>query len=477
MRILWLFLLLAGCTVGPDFVRPKAPAADHYNHGGDPSGLLDQHFEKGALPVENWWKLFGSGKLDEIVREGVSGNLTLKAAQASLSQSRDSLKAGYGIFYPQVSASLNPARQRFSPERFGSSSPGTIFNLVTLSASVSYALDLFGGEHRAIENLQSQVEFQREVLLGTYLSLTSNIVNTAIAAAAYRDEIGFTEQLISLQKEQIAIGEKQVEAGIASYGSVLALKSQLASYEATLPPLRQKLAQSEHLLATLAGHAPSEWRPPRISMKDLVLPEKLPLSLPSDLVRRRPDVLASEAALHGASARIGVATAALYPSFTLTGSFGRNDATFPGLLGSRGNFWNLGANVAAPIFDGGTLSAERQAAVDAYRQSLLDYRQTVLSALSQVADILRALEHDGEAFEAQSRSARASREALHLARISYQAGTVNYLQVLLSDIQYHQAAIGLLDAQAQRLQDTTALFAALGGDWRKPDSLNGGFPR
>ncbi|HQT25013.1 MAG TPA: TolC family protein, partial [Burkholderiales bacterium] len=233
---LLLALLLAGCTVGPDFVRPEAPAADHYNYGGDPSKALSQHFEKGAAPVGNWWKMFRSEKLDEIVSQGVTRNLTLQAAQASLRESRDNLQAGYGIFYPEVSASLSPARQRFSPARFGSSASGTIFNLVTLSASVSYALDIFGGEHRAIENLQSQMEFQHDVVLGTYLSLTSNIVNAAIASAAYRDEIRVTEQLVSLQKDQIAISEQQVSAGITSYAAVLALQSQLAAYEATLPP-------------------------------------------------------------------------------------------------------------------------------------------------------------------------------------------------------------------------------------------------
>lgn len=464
---LLLVLLLAGCTVGPDFVRPKAPAAGHYNYGGDPSGAQSQHFEKGAAPVGDWWKMFHSGKLDEIVRDGVARNLTLQAAQASLRVSLDNLQAGYGIFYPQVNASLSPARQKFSPARFGSSAPDTIFNLVTLSASVSYALDIFGGEHRAVENLQSQVEFQHDIVLGTYLALTSNIVNTAIAAAAYRDEIRVTEQLVSLQKEQIAISEKQVRAGITSYAAVLALQSALAAYEATLAPLRQKLAQSEHLLATLSGHAPSEWLPPEISVNELSLPSSLPLSLPSDLVHQRPDILASEAQLHGASAAIGVATAALYPSFTLNGSYGQNNTSMNGLLGSRSNFWSLGANIAAPIFNGGTLSAERRAAVDAYRQSLLNYRQTVLSALSQVADILRALEHDAQTVEAESRSAAAATEALRLAGISYRAGTVNYLQVLISDIQYRQAAIGLLEARAQRLQDTTALFAALGGGWQK----------
>ncbi len=463
-------LLVCGCTVGPDFVRPQAPAADHYTAGKEPSATVAvdgqaQRFEHGVGPVANWWSLFGSKQLDAAVAEGLAHNPSLEAAQASLRQSNDNLRAGYGIFYPQLSADLNPARQKFSPARFGSSAPANIFNLVTLSASVSYSLDLFGGEHRAIENLQSQVDFQRSTVLATYLALSGNIVNSTIAMAAYSEEIKYTEQLIALQKEQIAIAEKQAQAGTVAFESVLILRSQLAALEAGLPPLRQLLSQSQHLLATLAGHTPAEWTPAQVSMAELVLPDKLPLSLPSELVRQRPDILAAEAQLHGASAEIGVATAALFPSFTLSGTFGQNAASMSGLFGKNANFWSLGADLAAPLLNGGTLSAQKQAAVDAYQQSLALYRQTVLGAFAQVADSVRALQHDAETMQANLQSVSASEQSLHLSQVNYQAGLINYLQVLAADIQYRQARIAYLQARAQRLQDTTALFVALGGGW------------
>jgi NodT family efflux transporter outer membrane factor (OMF) lipoprotein len=463
-------LLLSGCTVGPDFVRPKTPSIDHYNHGHDPSETVpvegkSQRFEQGIGPVANWWNLFNSKQLDAAVAEGFANNPSLEAAQASLRQSNDNLQAGYGIFYPQINAGFGVSRQKNSPASIGSPAPSSIFNLVTLSASVSYPLDLFGAEHRAIENLQSQVDLQRSTVLGAYLALSGNIVNTAIAMAAYRDEIKYTEQLIALQKEQIAITEKQTQAGTVSYEAVLSLRSQLAALEAALPPLRQRLSQSEHLLATLAGHAPSEWTPSEVSMAELSLPGKLPLSLPSELVRQRPDILVAEAQLHGASANIGVATAAQFPSFTLNGTFGQSAASMNGLFGSNAGFWSLGADIAAPLFNGGTLASRKQAAIDAYQQSLSLYRQTVLGAFAQVADTVRALEHDAETMQAESHSVEASEESLHLTQINYQAGTINYLQVLAADIQYHQAKLGYLQAQAQRLQDTTALFVALGGGW------------
>ncbi len=472
-------LLFSGCTAGPDFVRPAAPSVDHYNHGPDPAETVPvdgqtQRFNQGMGPVANWWNLFNSKQLDAVVAEGLANNPGLEAAQASLRQSNDNLQAGYGIFYPQISADFNPERQKFSPARIGSPAPGSVFNLLTLSASVSYSLDIFGGERRTVENLQSQVDLQRSTVLGAYLALSGNMVNTAIAMAAYQDEIKYTEELIALQKEQIAITEKQVQAGTVSYETVLNLRSQLASLEATLPPLRQRLSQSEHLLATLAGHAPAEWTPAQVSFSELSLPGELPLSLPSELVRQRPDILAAEAQLHGASANIGVASAALFPNFTLNGSFGQNATSMSGLFGSNASFWSLGADVAAPLFNGGTLSARKQAAIDAYKQSLALYRQTVLGAFAQVADTVRALEHDAESMQAASQSVSASEESLHLTQVNYQAGLINYLQEITADIQYHQARLGYLQAQAQRLQDTTALFVALGGGWKADDVLSVG---
>ncbi len=466
-------LYFSGCSVGPDYVRPEAPTVDHYNYEKDPSETVPvdgqpQRFEPGVGPVANWWQLFNSKPLDAAVAEGLAENPGIQAAQASLRQSNENLRAGYGIFYPQVDAGFGTSREKFSPALFGSSAPATIFNLTTLSASVSYALDLFGGERRAIENLSSQVDLQRSVALGTYLVLSGNIVNTIVAMAAYQAEIEETEQLIALQKEQIGIVEKQFQAGTIAYGAVLDLRSQLTTLEVTLPPLKQRLSQAEHLLATLEGKTTATWQPPRVAMADLYLPRHLPLSLPSELVHQRPDILAAEAQLHGASASIGVATAALFPSFSLNANYGQDSTSMSRLLASSSNVWSLGADVTAPLFNGGTLLSRRQAALEAYQQSRAIYRQTVLAAFAQVADTVRALEHDAEVTQAQSRSVATAQASLHLVQTNYQAGMVNYLQVLAADIQVHQAKINALQAQAQHFQDTTALFVALGGGWEQP---------
>jgi len=463
-------LCLMSCSVGPDFVRPEAPKVDRYTGGAHPTETVTadgeaQRFEEGARIAADWWRLFNSSKLDDVIKDAFGHNPNLEAAQASLRQSQQELSAGYGIFYPQIDAGFDATRQKFSQSRFGGTSASKIFNLYTLTSTVSYALDIFGGERRQVESLAAQVDYQRYIVIGTYLALTGNIINTIIAHAAYDAEIKATEQIVSLEKEQLNITEAQAQAGIVPYVNVLSLQSQMAATEATLSPLQQRLSQTEHLLATLAGHLPAEWTLPQIALKDLTLPADLPVTLPSDLVQQRPDILAVEAELHSASADIGVATAALFPSFTLGGSYGWNNTHIGDLLKNSSSIWSLGANVAAPLFHGGTLSARRRAAIEAYNQSSATYRQTVLSAFGQVADNLRALEHDAGTLRAQSEALTAAEEALNVIHANYNSGLANYLQVLIANNQYHQAKILHIAAQAQRLQDTVALFVALGGGW------------
>ncbi len=461
---------ILGCAVGPNFERPKPPSIESYTTGTIPAATMPadgkaQHFEQDAKIVADWWRLFNSPKLDAVVKEAIANNQSLQAAQESLRQSQDILRAGHGVFYPQLDAGLTASRQKSSPALIGGTAPSSIVNLFTLSATVSYALDVFGGERRAVESLGAQVDFQHAAVLAAYITLSGNVVNTMIAQAGYQEQIKATEQLIDIQREQVKLTEVQAQAGLIPYANMLSLQSQLAALEATLPPLRQKINQTDHLLATLVGRTPAEWDPQRVELTDLTLPGELPITLPSQLVRQRPDILAAEAQLHTASAEIGVATAALFPSFTLSGAYGVGSNSSNNLFKSNSSFWNLGANISAPLFRGGTLWYGRQAAIDTYQVSLSNYRQTVLSAFAQVADTLRSLEHDAELVHDQSRALSASEEASQLIQANYEAGTANYVQVLIANIQYQQAKIGYIQAKAQRFQDTVALFVALGGGW------------
>lgn len=463
-------LLLGGCVVGPDFNRPAPPAVHAYADEPLAATTISangetQQLTPGAAVPFDWWRLFGSSQLDAIVAEALVHNPTLEASEASLRESEDNLRAGYGVFFPQADAQVEGVRERTSPVASGLSGQGKIFNLITTSGTVSYALDVFGGKRRAVEGLRAQADYQRYLTKAAYLTLTANVVNTTIAQAAYAAEIRATQQLIDLQHQQLEITEAQLRAGTSAYSSVLSVRSLIAANQASLAPLRQKISEANHLLATLEGQFPSEAKLPEIQLDSLSLPRDLPLSLPSELVRQRPDILSAEAQLHAASANIGVATAAMFPSISLSGTYGAGGTSFGNLSTDSFRFWSIGPSITIPLFQGGSLWYGRKAAIDAYQQSLATYRQTVLAAFEQVADALKALEYDAQALEAQAEAQRDAVGALSLLQASYRAGTVGYLDVLVADVQLHQTTIAYLQAVAQRQQDTVALFVALGGGW------------
>jgi len=461
--------LLGGCAVGPNFVRPAPPDADRYTREPQLKATIAadgqaQHFMPGAAITNDWWRLFGSAQLDAIVRQAITNNPTLQASEASLLQSQDNLRAGYGVFFPQAQAGAALSRQRNAPVQQGFQAPGTIFNLFTASGTISYALDVFGGKRRTVEGLRAQADYQRYQSQAACLMLSANVVNTSIARAAYAAQIRATKQLIELENQQLHLTETQVRAGTASYANVLSMRSLIAANQASLAPLEQNVSQAEHLLATLEGVVPSKATLPDIELIGLSLPVDLPLSLPSALVNQRPDILAAEAQMHVASANIGIATAAMFPSFSLSGSYGGVSTTL-GNLSAVSKFWSIGPSVTTPVFQGNSLWYARRAAMDAYQQSQANYRQTVLGAFEQVADSLKALEHDAEALQAQAEAQRTSGEALNLLQANYRAGLVAFLDVLVADVQFHEATIGYLQALAQRDQDTVGLFVALGGGW------------
>ena len=462
--------LLCGCAVGPDFERPAAIEAQRFSREPQaPATIMAegvaQQFESGAPLAADWWQLFQSAPLDAAVRQALAHNPTLQAAQASLRQSQDELRAGGGVFYPQLEAGVGGGRARSAPIQQGSPLPGSIFNLVTANASVSYALDLFGGERRTVEALGAQVEVQRFTEKAAYLSLSANVVNTCIARAAYAAQMRATQELIALEFEQLRSIEVLVRSGTSPYANVLSQRSLIAANQASLAPLQQKISQADHLLALLQGVMPDQAAPLAIELDSLTLPQAIPLSLPSELVRQRPDILAAEAQLHVASANVGVATAAQYPSFSLNATYGAAGSSLGNLGSASGRFWSVGPSLTLPLFRGGSLQAQKQAAIDAFEVQQSNYRQTVLAAFAQVADALKALEHDAQALQAQSEARRDAAEALALLQVNHRAGLVPYVDVLGADVQLQNVTIAYLQAVAQRHQDTVALLAALGGGW------------
>ena len=466
---------LAACAVGPDYHEPVAPAVGIYTERPQPErteaapvrGGEAQRFEVGAKISAEWWTLFGSPELDGLMRAALSGHPTLAAAQAALRQAEENLNAQYAVLYPSIDVGLSARRQRISGASFGNPS-GTIspFNLYNASVNVSYAIDVAGGARRELEALQAGIDFQRFQLEATYLSLTANIATTAFREASLREQIRATRDIVDSQERQAQLVEKQFDLGALSRGDVLAQRAQLAQTRANLPPLEKALAQTRNQLAVLIGKFPDEARLPELDLSAFRLPQNLPVSLPSDLVRQRPDIRSAETVLHQTNARIGVAQALMFPQLTLSGSFGRAATRSSQLFSDPGTqIWNIGASLLQPIFHAGQLQARKRGAEAAYDQAFAQYQQTVLSAFQNVADVLFALEFDAVALKAQADAESAARESLDMTMKQLQFGSASYLALFNAQRQYEQAKIGLVQAQAARYADTAALFQALGGGW------------
>jgi NodT family efflux transporter outer membrane factor (OMF) lipoprotein len=467
-------LTVSACTVGPDFQKPEAPLSTNYT-AATPSqesaavpvtGGETQHYAAGKEISAQWWQLYQNPALDQLIRQALADSPTLAAAQATLRQAQENQRARTGTeYFPQVDASLSASRQKVSGAAFGQPNSNFISNLFNASVNVSYNLDLFGGGRRELEALQSQVNFQRFQKEATYLALTANIVTTAVKEASLRAQLKSIREILTVQEQLLHLVERQFQLGGASRSEVLTQQAQLAQFRATLPPLEKELAQTRNQLAVYVGKFPGEAHLPEFTLDQLHLPQELPVSLPSSLVRQRPDIRAAEELLHAAGAMVGVATANLYPQITLSGSLGSQSASLGNFLSGNTSVWSIGAGLLQPIFHGGELTAKRRAAIAAHDQAMAQYREIVLESFQNVADVLQALDADAVTLAAQAEAERAARDSLELTQRQFGFGAVNYLLLLNAQRQYQQARITLVQAQSARFADTAALFQALGGGW------------
>jgi NodT family efflux transporter outer membrane factor (OMF) lipoprotein len=463
-RFLGLAWLLGACTVGPDFRRPEAPTTDVYTR--EPLGNLavgGQWLISGQNPAPGWWSVFESDALNATVRQALAGNRTLAAAQASLAQAWEVVNASTGTLYPQVSVEAGTGREKYGAQ-FAGSLQLPAFSYYAVGPGIRYLFDYTGGQRRAVEQRRAQARYSEYQLQATYLSLAGNVVEQALAMASARAQLEALETLLEQDRENLRLVQTAFDAGSVTRVDVLSAQSQLASDQTLLPPLRQQLSTARHALSVLVGRAPAEWESPEFTLAELQLPDALPLSLPSELAHRRPDILAAESQLHAATAAVGVATSALYPQITLSASSGQQSTRLSHVFDQSSTTWGFAAGLTAPLFDGGTLRAERREAQDEMRATLANYEQTVLQALGQVADVLTALDHDAELLSAQKNALDSASANLALTRESYAVGNVGVLQVLDAERQYQQVRLGFVRAQTQRYQDTAQLFLALGGD-------------
>ncbi|HEY1724037.1 MAG TPA: efflux transporter outer membrane subunit [Steroidobacteraceae bacterium] len=467
-------LLIVGCAVGPNYRKPAAPdVSDYTAHPvlntvttANVQGGEAQRFANGSDVVGDWWTLFHSQPLNELIDQSLANSPDLKSAQAALLVARENVLAQRGAYYPSVTASFSASRQRQSGQLAPTpNSNDFLYDLFTPQVGVSYVPDVFGLNRRTVESLKAQEQQVRFQMIATYTTLTANVVVTAIQRGSLQMQIDATRQLIDINSSMLQILQDQFAKGYVSRLDVAAQESQLAQVTATLPPLIKQSAQTSDLLAVLAGRFPNQAVADQFELSSLQLPQELPVSLPSELVAQRPDVLQAEANLHAASAKIGIAEANRLPSITLTADAGSTALAIDQLFSRGTGFWGVGAAATAPLFQGGTLLHQERAAKAAYVQASEQYRSTVLIAFQNVADTLTALEQDAEALTTAATAANAADVALDLARRQWQDGYAGYLAVLNAEQSYQQTRISFIQAQANRYADTAALFQALGGGW------------
>ena len=457
--------LVAGCKVGPNFERPDPPATERYTPQKlqvESSGL-DQQIALGASLDREWWHLFRSEAIDTVVKRALAGNRTLVAANATLAQANEMARAQSGSLYPELNMTAGLGRQKYGAQFFGTFEKLPPFTYYALGPTVSYALDYTGGVARSVEQQFAQAEYQKQQLNAAYLMVSGNAVMECLRIALLQGEIATVEAILGEDRENRKLVQVAFDAGSVARTDVVSAESQLASDATLLPPLRQQLSEARHALAVVMGQFPGDAVSQEFDLSKVTLPRNLPVSLPSELVHNRPDILASEARLHAATAAVGVATSNLYPHIVLSGSLTLQSTILGRLFEGQNNAYNGIGSLTAPIFDGGTLRARKRAAVDAMQASAANYQQTVLSAFGQVADSLEALDHDAEQLDAQAHAQDAARENVDLTRRSYNEGNVGVLQVLDAERLYQNARLGFVRAQAQRYMDTVQLFLALGG--------------
>jgi len=468
-------LVMSGCAVGPNFKTPAEPAAPGYSAQPVPretvsapiAGGEAQHLADANVPAD-WWHLFQSPALDALVDEALHASPSVAQAEARLRQAQADAEAQFGYAFPSVDGSVSAVRQQINPEAFGFNTPKPgPFTLYSASLSVSYALDIFGGVRRALEASRAQVDTQRYELEAARLSLAGNVVTTVVRIAALDAQIATTQRLAAEQRKQLEITERRLSLGGVAQVDAFSQRTLVAQTDATLPPLAQQAAQMRHRLSVLLDREPGAGLPALPPLDALHLPDPLPVSLPSTLAQRRPDIRAAEAMWHEASANVGVATANLFPRITLSAGLGSETTGFRNLLGAGSSIWNLGAGLTQPIFHGGTLRAKQREAEAAYDAAGAAYKQAVLQGLQEVADALHAVNNDAQALQARALATDQAQQTLRAAEARHAAGGISTLTLLDAQRQVDQATLQQVQSRADRLLDSAALMQALGGGWQQ----------
>lgn len=469
-----LVALLGGCkTVGPDFHRPVPAVADAY--AAPPHSKSAPVAIVGEGPQAQWWQAFGSPEINALVTRALAGNQTLVASMATLAKAREQVKAANGRLQPQVSVNASVEHEKvnlnafgFDSSAFGVSLGNPEFTLFSVGGGVNYDLDLFGGNHRAAEQAAAEAEAQWHETEAAHLTIAGRVVMQALMIAALNDRIAAQQALVSDDQRNVTLTERKRAGGTGTLVEVLTAQQQMASDKAGLPQLDQQRTEARDLLAVLIGVTPGELGATDLSLGALTLSAQVPVTMASELVHKRPDILAAEARLHAATAAIGVAQAKLYPNITLGASFAQMARHPEQIFNWSSNSFNLLGGLTAPIFDGGRLKAGKRAAEAEVKASVARYRQTVLESFGQVSDLLSALENDSRSLALQNEAAGVAERSLDLSRRSFNVGNTGILQVIEASRGVERSKIGLVDARARQFVNVARLYVATAGGWTPP---------
>jgi len=461
-------LTLSACAAfGPDRKPPQMPSPQHYPVEARSAQLpaadgVAQKLETDMKPISQWWKAFQSDELDGLVQEGLDNSPSLAAAQSTLRAAREELRSQIGnSMLPSVDIGFSPSRQRALGFPLPPIPPTFLYNVFAAQIQSSYTLDFFGAAFLADRALAGQIHQQTFQLEATRRALAANIVTATINVAALQEQVAATEQLVALGEQRAQQTAARYKLGSASREEMLAAEQDAANAAATLPALRAQALAVRHTQAVLLGRTPDE-APEPLSLDALHLPETVPVSVPSELLHQRPDILAAEAAVRATADEAGAATAALFPSLTLSASFGRGGFDWSTFTSPAGKIWSVGASLTQPLFHGGALLARKRQYEATYEAAVSQYKQTVLSAFKNVADTLVALDEDANTIVQVQRAEAAARDARANTESRYKLGATPFYATLTAGQQYQNVHVQYIRARAARLADTAALFDSMG---------------
>lgn len=481
-------LAVSGCTtVGPDFQAPAGPTAQGYAMAGEtPAAMV--RLDPDVRTSGPWWQAFGSEALDRTIRQALADSPDAAEATATLQRYQALADQVAGERGPEVEGTANAQRQKFNSKAFGfrGGTTGTTgspfnfrsrtFNLFSLGGRVTYDLDLFGGERRRAEAAGAEVERAARQADAAYLTLSGSVALQAIRVAGLRGEIKALDAIVEDDRILLDLAHKALAIGGIPRTTLTSIEAQLAQDEAVLAPLRRDHDIARHRLALLVGKAPSEWSPPAFDLDQLKTPGAVPVSLPSTLVRRRPDILAAEAELHAATAEIGVRMADQYPRLRLSAQGALTALTPDEVFATDSTGYTLLSGLTAPLFDGGARKARTRAARAEAQAALARYRQTVVKAFTEVSDSMAALRADELEVEAMTRAVAHSQRVADDTLAAARLGARTAADVVQSRRQLDRDLRSLAQARTRQLSDLVNLYAASAADWRDVAQASSGGP-